>query len=80
MASDVKLTQCETILSHLDKYESITSYEAFERYGITRLSGRIKELRDRGYAIVTDMVDNGTSRFARYHFEEDKDVQTESME
>lgn len=50
------------ILDHLKKYRTLTSMEAFELYGITRLSARIKELREMGYNIVTLMVDD-TNRY-----------------
>lgn len=59
------------ILDHLKEYGSITSMEAFKYYGITRLSARIKELRDKGYNIVTMMIEGenkyGESvRYAKY--------------
>ena len=44
------------ILEHLQTYGTITSMEAFERYGITRLAARISELREKGYDIRTMMV------------------------
>ena len=50
------------LLNHFNKYGSITSMEAFEYYGITRLSARIKDLRDLGYNVVTLMID-GTNRY-----------------
>lgn len=50
------------ILDHLKKHRTLTSMEAFELYGITRLSARIKELREMGYDIVTLMVDD-TNRY-----------------
>lgn len=45
-------SQNDIVLEHLKKYRGITSFEAFSRYGITRLSGRIFDLRSRGYKIV----------------------------
>ena len=50
------------ILTHLEKRGSITSVEAFQLYGITRLAARIKDLRDMGYCIVTHMIE-GKNRF-----------------
>lgn len=38
-------TQEKQIEQHLKQYGSITSWEAFEKYGITRLSARIYNLR-----------------------------------
>lgn len=45
--------QCEAILSHLMQHGSITTWEAIQQYGITRLSGRIFDLRKAGYKIIT---------------------------
>lgn len=45
------MTQCERILRHLEDYGQITTMDAFIDYGITRLSGRIFELRKKGYDI-----------------------------
>ena len=47
------MTQNETILNHIKERGSITSMEAFAEYSITRLSGRIHELREQGYKITT---------------------------
>lgn len=50
-------TQKAQVLKHLKNHKNgITSMTAFERYGITRLSGRIFELRRDGYDIITDNV------------------------
>lgn len=59
------------ILKHLKRNPWITSRDAFEKYGITRLSARIKELREMGYDIRTIMVETTTRfgescRYARY--------------
>lgn len=48
--------------------------DAFTLYKITRLSGRIKDLRDQGYPIVTDMETKNGATYARYRLE-DGDVQ-----
>lgn len=44
------------ILKHLKRYRHITSMEAFELYGATRLSAIIYEFRQQGYDIETIMV------------------------
>ena len=59
------------ILAYLRENPWITSKDAFEKYGITRLSARIKELRDAGFDIRTIMVEtttrfNESCRYARY--------------
>lgn len=45
-------SQNDEILHHLQTHNGITSFEAFTLYGITRISARIYDLRDRGYKIV----------------------------
>lgn len=50
------------IIDYMGKHEGITSQDAFMEFGITRLSARIKELRELGFNISTIMVD-GTNRF-----------------
>ena len=50
------------IIKYMQKHKGITSQDAFRDLGITRLSARIKELRELGYNISTIMID-GTNRF-----------------
>lgn len=50
------------IIKYMQKHGGITSQDAFKDLGITRLSARIKELRDVGYDISTIMVD-GKNRY-----------------
>lgn len=47
--------QARIVYEHLCKYGEITSWEAIQKYGITRLSARIAELRDAGHPIVTKL-------------------------
>lgn len=54
--------QRNAILAHLKTGKPITSREAFELYGVTRLSAIIHDLRNMGYIIHTLMID-GTTRF-----------------
>lgn len=48
-----KTTKSSEVLKHLKVRGSITSLEAFELYGATRLSAIIFELRKKGYNIKT---------------------------
>lgn len=51
------LTQREAVLQHMQTFGSITSWEAFTDYGITRLAGIIHSLRrDEQMHIVTEDV------------------------
>lgn len=66
-----KLNKTECVLEHLKNNGSITSWEAIELYGATRLSAIIFNLRHRGYSIDVinlPFVDRfGTkSRFGKY--------------
>lgn len=46
------------IIAYMKVHNGITSMDAFRDLGITRLSARVKELRDMGYDIVTLMIDS----------------------
>lgn len=48
-----RVNKTEKVLAHLEKHGSITSLEAIELYGATRLSAIIFMLRKRGYNIET---------------------------
>ena len=65
-----KMTLREVILRHFKIYRSITSFEAFAEYGITRLSAIIFDLR-KVYIIGDEWVERTnrfgeTVRFKRY--------------
>lgn len=53
MSEQKKQNKTNKVLSHLEKYGSITSIEAIELYGATRLSAIIYNLRHKGYSIDT---------------------------
>ena len=65
------------IIEYMKTHGGITSQDAFGHLGITRLSARIKELRELGYNITTVMVE-GQNRFGEpvryglYKLTEDK--------
>lgn len=67
------MSQEEIVLEHIRRYGSITSMDAFKRYSITRLSGRIFNLRRRGYDIelLWEVSQYGT-RFGRYILHEEE--------
>lgn len=71
-----KKTKTNDIITHLKVKGSITSLEAFELYGATRLSAIIFELRKKGYNIKTtdgSCIDRYGHKcnFARYTLIED---------
>ena len=45
------MTREDVVLQHFTKFKYISSYQAFELYGITRLSATIFNLRQRGIKI-----------------------------
>ena len=59
------------VATYLLQHRKITSQTAFEKFGITRLSSCIHELRLQGWPIETDMTDGfnrfgGAMRYATY--------------
>lgn len=65
------MTQHDLILAHLDSYGSISPFEAFSEYGITKLATRISELKKLGHNFTSVMVEQKNRfgqpvRFMRY--------------
>ena len=50
------------IKNHLKKHKKITSMEAFERYGCTRLSAKIFDLRKQGW-VIDSIPTEGHTRY-----------------
>ncbi|MEP0004564.1 MAG: helix-turn-helix domain-containing protein [Balneola sp.] len=50
------MSQNEQVLEHLKEHGRITSLEAIDKYGITRLSGRIYDLKEEGHEICSRKV------------------------
>jgi hypothetical protein len=63
-------TQSQALLvqRHLAKGHSLTPLEAFRRFRILRLSGRIYDLRAQGWPIRSRMIDIKGKRVAEYSF------------
>lgn len=55
----------EVILKHLRRHKYISSFQAFDLYGITRLSAVIFDLREDGYQIG-NVWRNTTNRFGHF--------------
>lgn len=69
--TEVKTSQRIEVARYLKKNKSITSMEAFEKFGATRLSAIIFDLRKQGYVIDTVMTEGknrygGTVRYGKY--------------
>lgn len=50
---DHKPTQNERILDYIDRFGSITQYDALRDLGVMRLASRISDLKRLGYPIVS---------------------------
>ena len=69
------MNKSKMVLDWLKAHAGITSMEAFENFGATRLSAIIFELKRKGYDIETVIVDGkdrygNRSRYARYYLRE----------
>ena len=62
MEGNIKLSQCDKIIRHLQDHGSITSLEAINEYGILRLASRVNDLRRRGLNIVGE-TKTGRNRY-----------------
>lgn len=56
------MTHCERVLEYIKQHGSITQAEANFFFGCTRLSGRIYDLKQRGYSFGK-AFEEGTNRF-----------------
>lgn len=71
-------TQRKVVLNHLREHGSITSMEAFQLYGVTRLSSIIHTFRKQGILIGTIMKDGKTRygnscKYAKYILAKEKE-------
>lgn len=71
------MNQCEKIVFYIQMFGSISSMEAFQDLGITRLSARIYELRNEDYKF-DEKFETAKNRFGesvtykRYRFQKEK--------
>ena len=69
-------TQNERIIDYLERFGSITQFDAFQDLGIMRLASRISDLKRNGYPISSN-IETVYNRFGekcrikRYFFESD---------
>lgn len=55
-------TQMQMVYEYMVRYGSITQMEAAEAFRCYNLAERIRDLRQKGYAIVSTRADNGNYR------------------
>lgn len=67
------MSQCEKILAYLQSGKELTNADAAIMWDCYRLSGRIKELRDRGFNIERRDVPNknGTGTHGVYYMKKE---------
>lgn len=56
ICSQMSSSQTQKILKHLLRYGQITSMQAINNFGCTRLAARVSDLKDKGIGIETEMV------------------------
>lgn len=61
-------SQNARILAFLQNGGRITSLEALEKFGCLRLSARIKDLRDRGYAVCDEFITVPSGKRVKQYF------------
>lgn len=62
------MSQCEAIINHMKRTGSITMREALIDHGVQCLTKRIQELREAGWAIVSERKNHPITgqRYTRY--------------
>lgn len=61
-----KLSQNEKVKKHLEKYKSITTFQAFLKYKVTRLNARIWDLRNSGMEIKSERIQKKDVHYFKY--------------
>lgn len=49
----MKATQAERVLEYMERFGSITQFDALKDLGVMRLASRISDLKKQGYPIVS---------------------------
>lgn len=62
MSNNSRPTQVDRVLAYLKEFGFITTWDAFKELGITRLSARIFEIKERGYQVKTERI-NAKNKF-----------------
>lgn len=68
----MRMTQEKLVLRHLEDFGSITTWEAIQEYGITRLSDKIYILRNKGIHIESENITvknryGNSTTFSKYY-------------
>lgn len=52
----MRRNQRQKVIDYINKYGSITSYQAYLDLGITQLATRISELKEQGYSFTDEWI------------------------
>lgn len=66
------MTQAESVLKHMRERGSISTFIAFQRYGVTRLAQRIAEIESDGHLINRAWISRNGKRYVAYSLVEGK--------
>lgn len=67
LATEINLgPQNRAVIDHLRANKSLTTWTAFDLYGITRLGSRIHDLRKAGYQIISTPMTGGSRGAVEY--------------
>ena len=75
----MKVTKFNQVKEHLENYGTITSWQAIQQYGATRLADIIFRLRKQGYDIetkteITKDRNNNVCQYAKYILNREESV------
>jgi len=59
-------TQCQEILAHLKRGDSLNPMQALNMYGCFRLASRINDLKNQGHSIDGIMIKRGKKSYKSY--------------
>ncbi|MFK5283594.1 helix-turn-helix domain-containing protein, partial [Lacticaseibacillus paracasei] len=66
LTNELTKSQCSIILAHLQSGQAITTKIARQICKCERLAARIKDLRNKGYNIMTTIIYKGRVKYASY--------------
>lgn len=77
MAKKMKRSQRSVVLDYMMTHPYITAEEAYELFGVTRISSVISDLRDQGHEIETVMVEHvnrygNSTKYGRFYYKGEK--------
>ena len=73
------MNQCERIIDYIQSFGSITTLQAFQDIGCTRLASRINDLKKMGYRFDTDTEKSKNRYGETVHYKRYRLVQSDMM-